>query len=206
MRGMRGLLVAVFLGVALVAPSARAAVGPEETVQDFYGALLNAMKRGTELGERGRYEALLPVVQRDFDITAMSRLSVGASWSRLSPAEQDSIKQAFARYTTATYADRFRTYSGQRFEVAGTQRDAYGTMVNTNLIPVNGQPVKLNYLMRQSGGQWLIADVYLSGTISQLASLRSQFGAVLDREGPNGLVEALNRKAEMLVANAATAP
>jgi len=112
------------------------------------------------------------------------------------------VTDAFARYTIATYADRFNGYSGEKFEVTSAQTAGFGTMVRSRIVRSNGDPVALNYLMRHNGDNWQIADVYLSGTVSQVATLRSQFSAVLARQGVAGLVDTLNRKAEVLVANA----
>jgi phospholipid transport system substrate-binding protein len=58
--------------------------------------------------------------------------------------------------------------------------------------------VNINYLMRQNNGGWQIADVYLNGTISELATRRSEFSAILHAQGINGLIEALNSKAAAL--------
>jgi phospholipid transport system substrate-binding protein len=83
-------------------------------------------------------------------------------------------------------------------------RDAsfYGTIVQIRIVKSNGEPVSMNYLMRQNNGEWQVDDICLTGTISQLATLRSQFSSVLAREGPNGLVALLNRKAQSLIASA----
>jgi phospholipid transport system substrate-binding protein len=83
-------------------------------------------------------------------------------------------------------------------------RDAsfYGTIVQIRIVKSNGEPVSMNYLMRQNNGEWQVDDICLTGTISQLATLRSQFSSVLAREGPNGLVALLNRKAPSLIASA----
>jgi phospholipid transport system substrate-binding protein len=40
-----------------------------------------------------------------------------------------------------------------------------------------------------------VIDVYLSGTISELASRRSEFAAVLQRDGAEGLVRLLEQRA-----------
>jgi phospholipid transport system substrate-binding protein len=48
-----------------------------------------------------------------------------------------------------------------------------------------------------------VADVYLDGTISQLATQRSEFAAILHRQGVDGLITALNRKADLLSSNLA---
>jgi len=63
----------------------------------------------------------------------------------------------------------------------------------------------MNYLMRQNDGGWRIADIYLTGTISQLATLRSQFSSVIARDGFAGLMTLLNSKAQTLTASPAAA-
>jgi phospholipid transport system substrate-binding protein len=41
---------------------------------------------------------------------------------------------------------------------------------------------------------WRIADLYLNGTISELAKRRSEFASILQRQGVDGLIAELNRK------------
>lgn len=192
----------LFALVALAAP-ARPAVAPEATIHDFYATLLQTMKRGPELGRKGRYEALAPAIRRTFDLGAMAQRAVGLGWTRLSAADQKRVTEAFARYTTATYADRFDSYSGERLEVTGEHDTPYGKIVNTRIVPSGGDPVSIDYLMRQSGEQWQIADVYLAGSVSQLATLRAQFATTLAQGGVDRLVDTLNRKAAELGASAA---
>jgi phospholipid transport system substrate-binding protein len=150
---------------------------------------------------KGRYDALLPAIRENFDLPYMSQMAVGPGWSMLSSAQKQAATNAFARYITATYADNFDRYAGERFDVIGRQTTPYGTIVESRLIQSNGQPVTMNYLMRQNGDAWQIGDIYLAGTISQLANLRSQFSSVLAREGADGLIGSLNRKADMLLAS-----
>ena len=77
----------------------------------------------------------------------------------------------------------------------GRLRDAIEHPIAPVEIPTSDAPVQLDYLMQPSGGGWKIEDVYLSGTISELARRRSEFTAVLDRGGPQALVDALRKKA-----------
>jgi len=70
--------------------------------------------------------------------------------------------------------------------------------VQTKIVKPNGETTTLNYLMRQNQSSWQIFDVYLDGSISQLAVQRSEFNSILRREGVDGLVVALNRKVDLL--------
>src|SRR5438309_1845172 len=73
-------------------------------------------------------------------------------------------------------------------------------------VPATGSdPVKVDYLMRRSGEAWLIADIYLDGAISEVATRRSEFAAIIRTQGVDGLIAALNRKADMLTGTTAKA-
>jgi phospholipid transport system substrate-binding protein len=71
-------------------------------------------------------------------------------------------------------------------------------VVQTKIVKSDGETTTLNYLMRQNQGSWQISDVYLDGTISQLAVQRSEFHSILRRDGIDGLVMALTRKVDLL--------
>ena len=193
-----GLCLAMFVAVGLITSASAAVSNPEDAVRNFYSVLLGNMQQGRMLGEIGRYAKLAPVVDRTFDISLMTRLAVGPAWETLPPAQQRQLQAAFAHYVTATYADQFDSYSGQQLQVTGERPNGSNVMVQTKIVKSNGETTKLDYLMRPNQGSWQISDVYLDGTISQLAVHRSEFYSILRREGVDGLVMALNRKTDLL--------
>ena len=200
-----GALVAgVGLGMLFYPVHAAPASGGN-TVQGLYDALLDAMKNGRVLGQSGRFTQLAPVISRSFDIASMARLAVGPSWGSLNEAQRQQVTESFGRYISAIYADRFDSYNGQRLEVTGEQPAPLGVMVKSQIIKANGEPVKVDYMMRRSGDSWLIADIYLDGAISEVATRRSEFATILKQDGIDGLIAALNRKADTLTATTARA-
>ena len=116
----------------------------------------------------------------------------------LTSAQQQQVTGAFAHYVSATYADRFDSYSGEQLQVIGERPYGSDVIVQTKIVDSKGEPTALNYLMRENQGSWQISDVYLAGTISQLATQRADFHSILQREGVDGLVLALNRKVDLL--------
>lgn len=166
-------------------------------IRAFYDALLVAMKQATQLGVRGRYDKLAPVIRATFDLPAMTRIAVGPEWATIPPEQQTALQDAFARMTIATYANRFDGYSGESFEVDPevTTRNT-GRIVRTKIIRPKDEPVTLNYLMRANGDTWKVVDIYLTGTISELATQRSEFGAILKSGGPAALIASLTQQAD----------
>jgi phospholipid transport system substrate-binding protein len=196
--------LAAVLGLAMVPNPARATPGGGgDTVQGLYDALLSTMKNGRTLGQSGRFTQLEPVIRRTFDIPSMARLSVGSSWATLSEAQRQQVTESFGRYISAIYADRFDSYAGQKLQVTGEQPAAAGVMVRSQIVKANGEPVNVDYMMRRNGNAWLISDIYLDGAISEVATRRSEFAAVLKNEGIDGLIAALNRKADILTGTTA---
>jgi phospholipid transport system substrate-binding protein len=171
-------------------------------VQSLYDVLLGVMKGSKDLGFSGRYERLKPAIETAYNLPLMSRLSIGPQWQSLTPEQQEKLAAAFDAFTVATYANRFDDYSGEKFEVSPeTTPSSGGVIVQTRLIKGNGEPVTLNYLMRQTGDKWQIIDVFLSGTISELATRRSEFTSVIRRDGAQGLLQLLDRRVAELKAS-----
>jgi phospholipid transport system substrate-binding protein len=169
-------------------------------IRRFYDALLDTMKRAKALGVRGRYDVLAPVITATFDLPAMTRIAVGPKWTSIPPPMQSQLVDAFSRMTIANYANRFDGYSGEKFEIdPNVETRASGSVVHTQIVQTSGEPVTLNYLMRKAGGAWKIVDVYLTGTISELATRRAEFASILDAGGPQGLVASLRAQADRLL-------
>jgi phospholipid transport system substrate-binding protein len=198
--------VAAGVGLAMLSYPVHAAPATGgDTVQGLYDALLGTMKNGRILGQSGRFTQLEPVIRRTFDIPAMTRLSVGASWAGLSEPQRQQLTESFGRYISAIYADRFDSYAGQKLQVTGEQPQAAGLMVRSQIVKANGEPVEVDYMMRRNGDGWLISDIYLDGAISEVATRRSEFAAILRTDGVDGLIAALNRKADRLTGTMAKA-
>lgn len=180
--------------------AAAAGAGPVQTMQSFYGALLAEMKAAKGMSFDQRYQLLQPAIERTFDLGLMTRIAIGPEWVNLPAAEQQDLAAAFARYTIATYASQFDGYAGERFVVDPTPvSNPNGIIVESQLIQSDGKPIALNYLMRRgASGMWQIIDIYLSGTISELATRRSEFVAVLQRDGAKGLVRLLESRTAAL--------
>jgi phospholipid transport system substrate-binding protein len=194
---MSSLPAALTLRRALAADAGSA---PAAVISRFYDALLSLMKEAKHLSFDQRYQRVAPAVTQTFNLALMSRLAVGPEWVKLQPAQQQRLTDVFSRYTISVYANRFDGYNGERFNVdPDPTTDPNGTLVHSSLTKSDGDKVSLNYLMRQgSDGAWQVIDVYLSGTISELATRRSEFVGVIQQNGADGLVKLLEQRTAAL--------
>jgi phospholipid transport system substrate-binding protein len=195
------LLVGTLSPVHAQQPSTADVAAP---VRRFYDTLLDVMKRAKTLGIRGRYDVLAPVISSVFDLAAMTRIAVGPKWTSIPPDQQKELVDAFSRMTIATYASRFDGYSGEKFEIEpNVETRSNGSIVHTRIVQTSGEPVTLNYLLRKSGAGWRIVDVYLTGTISELATRRAEFATILESGGAQALIASLRSQADRLMQPAA---
>ena len=169
-------------------------------IERFYDDLLAVMKQAKRLSFDERYTRLAPAISRTFDLGLMTRLAVGPAWAQITPDQQQRLGAAFSRYTISMYANRFDDYGGERFEVApNASPNPNGVLVTSRLVKTNGEAVSLNYLLRQDAARaWKVIDVYLSGTVSELAARRSEFVSVLQRSGAEGLVQLIEQRTAAL--------
>jgi phospholipid transport system substrate-binding protein len=197
----RNAILAALVAIAGISPGIAAptvsSADPAMVVSSLNGTLLAVMQNAQKLGYQGRFAALEPVVHQAFDVPYMTRIAVGSGWSTLSAQQQAQLTDAFGKFITATYARRFDGYSGEKFVTDGARPQGDTTLVATRLIKSDGEPVVLNYLTRQDqdqGGHWQLVDIYLTGTISEMATRRSEFASVFRRSGYDGLLETLQQK------------
>jgi phospholipid transport system substrate-binding protein len=200
MRRIVSLAFALTLSFAGVAPSAHAQAADPATQQihAFDDALVNAMKQAAKLGPRGRFEALQPVIEKTFDLPAMTRYAVGSAWPTLPPDQQAELVRAFSRMTAATYAHNFDGYSGETFSIGKVDTRGPDKLVHTQLTG-SGAPTELAYRMRQAEGAWKVIDVYYNGAVSSLLGQRSEYAATLASGGAPALVRKLNAHTDELL-------
>jgi phospholipid transport system substrate-binding protein len=201
-----GLLLATTLCGVAIAVAPKPGDSPSATIDTLHVALLGIMKNADELGYQGRFDRLAPVLPDVFDLAFMAEKSIGRYWKKANDAERARLVKTFGDFTTANYAGNFDGYSGQKFETLGEEDSTHGTkLVRTQLLDPDGEATQLNYRVRQVDGGWKIIDIYLNGTVSELALRRSEYSSMIKREGFDSLIVALNDKITDLAANAPAA-
>jgi len=207
-------LARLLLALLILAAPARAAEdGAPHTIDALHGVLLEAMKQADALGFTGRSELVAPAVEAAFDLDFMASKTLGPHSKKLDTSDRQRWVTTFKHFVVSNYARQFDGYSGQTFETLDVEPAPRKTViVRTVLVRTRDADVKLNYRLHElkispagdeedgqgdGGGEslWKIIDVYSNGTVSELALRRSEFSALLSRNGFEGLIEKVKSKA-----------
>jgi phospholipid transport system substrate-binding protein len=167
-------------------------------IQTYYQELMPTIQQAGRLSVRERDKRFTPAINAAFDFATMTRLAVGPTWKSFSPAQQAAAQEAFARFIVADYASQISNYSGESFVVDPQTAPASrggGEIVKTKLLQPGGRTVSINYLVR--GGR--VIDVYLNGTISDLATRRDEFASIISSGGADALIKRLRERTETLL-------
>jgi phospholipid transport system substrate-binding protein len=167
-------------------------------IQAYYRELMPTIQQAGRLSVRERDRRFSPAITGAFDLATMTRLAVGPAWRSFSAAQQASVQDAFTRFIVADYASQINNYSGESFVVDPQTSPASrggGEIVKTKLLQPGGRTVSINYLVR--GGR--VIDVYLNGTISDLATRRDEFASIIASGGADGLIKRLQDRTERLL-------
>jgi phospholipid transport system substrate-binding protein len=192
------MLALFFLGSTLSPAAADSAAS--RRIEAYYQQLMPTLRAAGQLGVRERDRRFSPAITSAFDIGTMARLASGPAWGKFSGAQQAAVRDAFARFLVAEYAHQVTDYSGESFVVdpqTSPEARGGGEIVKTKLLQPGGRTVQINYLVR--GGR--VIDVYLNGTVSDLATRRDEFASILSGGGgADALVKTLRERTESLLA------
>ncbi len=190
----RGLLNGLALGLlaGLVpgfSPSLAAALTDSEAsahVQstiDEVVALVNAPGGGAEKAPR-----LRDIMERRAAMPEIARFAAGVAWRSMSGEQQTRYVSAFSKFVSAIYAARFQEYSGtasgaELYQI-GRVVDAgkKGMLVKSTIARQGEAPVAVDWLVTDSPGRVVIADIVIEG-VSMLVTQREEIGGMLESRG-----------------------
>jgi phospholipid transport system substrate-binding protein len=171
-----------------LASVAQAADGPAATLIENVAARVIDLIKTTTPGP-AREAAFKKVLETDFDLAFMGRSALGTHWGQANPQEQQRFLKAAASAEAHAYSERFGQYLGQTLAVGRVSARPNGvSVVDSKLNQSNGQPIAIQWEVRDEGGRLRITDVKVEG-VSMVMTRRSDFNSYIQNHG--GKVEPL---------------
>ena len=166
--------------VALAASPAFAADPAADLVSGTAAQAIDIIK--TTTGAQ-RQSAIQQVLQTKFDLPYMAQTALGTHWAKATPEQQARFVKATETAEAKAYAERFGQYSGQTLAIGKTtSRPNNVFIVDSRLNQSNGQPIKLEWEVRQLPAGLRITDVKIEG-VSMVMTRRSDFNSYIQQNG-----------------------
>ncbi|MEI7839085.1 MAG: ABC transporter substrate-binding protein [Methylococcaceae bacterium] len=194
---LKKLAVVVFSLSSLFATSAFAqeeSATARQIIDKFQTDLITVMKNGKKLGYAGRYEKLDAAVSNSHDLPKIARIVVGKEWEKLTEEQQKKLTDVFSRLSIASYAHNFKEFGGEAFTIDSEEETKMGgVVIHSHLDLPDDKPVKFDYMLKEKGASWRIINIIANG-VSDLALKRSEYTAILQRDGFDALIAKINEK------------
>ncbi len=197
-------LAVICLSVALlpaVAGDVRAA-SASDSAGDFLAAMTGraiAQLTDETLSQPERKARFRELFRETFDVPAVGRFVLGRYWRRAKPDVREAFLSVFEEIMVQRFAPRFAGYAETKFEISGV-RAAKGEgqfVVSSKVSSDRGEPVKVDWRVRERDGRFKILDVIGEG-VSMALTLRSEYtSAVKDSGGQvEGLIARLRKQVQ----------
>ncbi len=189
-----------FSSYAQTKPDAMGA--PNEFVQQVADQVLAALKSdaAVKAGDTARInqivdELILPYV--NFEKT--TRLAAGRNWRDATPEQKAALVKAFRGTLARTYSGAFtRVDAGTAMKTLPFRGDAGASdvVVKSQVMQSsNTQPIALDYRLEKTAEGWKIYDLNVEN-IWLIENYRNQFTQEISKSGIEGLIAALNKRAQ----------
>ena len=138
------------------------------------------------------------LLSEGFDLAFIGRFVLGRHWRQATPEQRTDYMALFSEYVLQTYSSRLGGYAGETMAIL-SERPA-GTkdmLVSTRIERPSGPPILADWRVRTSGERYRVIDIMVEG-VSMVVTQRSEFAAVVQRHGLQGLIEVLRARTTKL--------
>ena len=167
---------------------------PKDIVQNLHNGLISIRPKQT-----GNLDKITVLIQNTYRVEKMLSLIIGKEWKNVSIKKRNQLVNVFTEYISKNYIRRFIKIKKPIFTTNETKDVGKNyKMVKTQLI-VGNETVSVNYLLNEVNVYWKIFDVLLAGSVSEIATKKSEFASFISKNNVDSLIEAITKKNKILL-------
>ncbi len=186
---------AVFVFVLVIGSGdARATDDAGAFVQDLGDKVIGLVRRD-DLSRPERDEGFRRLFIAHIDLKVVSRVALGRYRKMATEAQYERFQAIYPDYVLVLYGGLFESYKGESLTIVGSVPISGGDVLVSGEVERPEAPiVKIAFRVRKVDDRFKILDVMVEG-ISLLVTQRSEFAAVIQREGMDGFLERIGKVA-----------
>src|SRR6187200_3751986 len=170
------------------------AQGPEAFVKAKQEELVSILRAGGPEEDK-KVEAIFNTM---LDYDALAKLSLDKHWTEISDSDRAEFTAVLKKLVQRAYRKNIKKTLNYEITYKGEGEASKGQLVRTvarNKDKPREQPVSVDYVLHQVGGQWRIFDVVTEGS-SMVMNYRNQFGRIIKKDGFAELLRKMKSKAD----------
>ena len=176
-----------------------ATVDAVQTKDGFVKNLVHSVLATLHDGNRPFIEkqaALKQAFTNVVDMDWIARFVIGKTWSTATEAQKAQYIELYRTYLTNTYVSNFDEDSEGKLRdikiISMNDEDEDTFRVHSEMDLADSDPVKVDYLVRGTNGQYKIIDIAIEG-VSLLATHRSEFSELASSGGIDNVIGKLQQ-------------
>ncbi len=191
----RSALVIGTLAVLAASPiSAARAASPAESFVSEMGDKAIGILSNHALGPADKQAQFRTLFLQNFDTDTIGSFVLGRYKRAATPEQIATFNKLYAEDIVQTYNRRLSVYSGEIFQVTGSQVQGDETLVRSQVLGTKGRPAThVEWRLGGAPGNFKVIDVVIEN-LSMRQAQRDDFASVIGSRGLDGLIAALQRK------------
>ena len=136
---------------------------------------------------------VLKVINRTYDAEKMLKMIIGADWKNQENEKKKELIIVFKEYISKNYLKRFSKINDVSFSNEKKEKiSSEFFLVRSNLV-IKKEKISIDYLLSLKDNTWKIFDVLLDGSVSEIATKKSEFRIYIKEKKIDELIEALKK-------------
>ena len=178
------------LSPAFAAPSPDDA---RDLIQTVGNQVLEILKQ--DVSQNEKFDQLVTLLDGSIDLDLVARLILARHWRTADEAQQAEYLKLFRAYALDSLASKLHIYNGQEFEITDSQAAGKKDALVRTLIHSPDRPaLHVDWRIREKKDGGLVAIDLIVESVSLIVTQRSEFGAVVERSGIDGLLDELRKR------------
>jgi phospholipid transport system substrate-binding protein len=174
------LCFVLIAGLTAASLPAAADVGPAEFIRNLGNQAIEVVRSAASLDQKRAY--FHRVLHQDFDLRRICRFVLGPYWRGTSEHERQAFKSLLESHLVSFYGERLAQYNGESLRVIGSRTEPGGAIVTSEIIRLQGPPIRVDWRVDTRIGLYRITDVIVDD-VSMALTERSEFAGLIQRNG-----------------------
>ena len=162
------------------------------------GNQIIAIANDKTINEAKKREKIIAEIDKIIDSQWIAKFVLGKSYKTLTENQKKDFLRLYREFMINTYGPKFKNYNGKKFTVNDIEKQNNFYIAHAEFIAKDSEtPILTDFRVRVQDGKIYVLDFIAEG-ISLIETQRSEFNAIIDKDGVEKFLKNLEDKVKKL--------